>query len=155
MSLKRVVNVGTPLVILGIFGAAIARGTGAPETVGNYVPGLHTYGPYDVRRNPNWVQFRYGMYDLTKVREEGVFGFLLCKLIGGKRSELIFQILPFKPPESAFEFLESQRIGNVRYIDWAYNYHPCYKPEAKFEDTVEVPYNYRYYYGQINTGREY
>jgi len=64
-------------------------------------------------------------------------------------------MLPFKPAESAFDFLETQRIGNVRYIDWAYNHHPCYLDEKKFEDTCEVPYNYRRYYGQVNMGKEF
>merc|ERR1719483_66634 len=146
---KAIMTLGSFGLVAGDFAMSWHRGTGASEKVGGYIEGMPIYGPYDVRRNANWCQFRYGLYDMRKLKEENTFGWLLTKIMEKHRCDLGFRILPYKFDEAAFEFLESQRIGNIRYIDWAFNHHPCYKPETKFGDTVEVPYNYRRYYGQI------
>lgn len=155
MSVKTLLKVGVVVGVAGVFGVSWNAGTGAADHVGDYVEGMPVWGPYDVRRNKNWCQFRYGLYDLRKIREENTFGWIITKIMETHRTDILFQVLPIKFPAEAFEFLESQRIGNIRYIDWAYNHHPCYKPETKFNDTMEVPYNYRRYYGQITIDKEY
>ena len=46
---------GAALVGVGVT-ANVARGTGAPEHIGDYKGGiLENYAPYDVKRNKNWT----------------------------------------------------------------------------------------------------